>query len=128
MRMLALVELGVMALFATVVAKGEPPGSNRQGNPLPPTAAAPAWPKPTVCQLPSNSPSLRCDKIELLHSREALGGFEIRVDGKPMAIGQNRPVIGYVLGGELRWLDLAEAAQRKMSSRKERGSLLVEFQ
>jgi len=45
-----------------------------------------------------------------------------------MAIGQNRPMIGHMLDGKLCWLDLAEAAQRKMSSRKERGSLMVEFQ
>jgi len=96
--------------------------------PVPPDAAVPPWPKPSPVALPTGSPSVSCEGLELIHSREALGGFEIRVGGKPMAIGQNRPMLAYVASGQLRWLDLARAAQRKLEVKRERDSLMVRFE
>jgi hypothetical protein len=64
----------------------------------------------------------------MVHSRDVLGGFEIRVAGKPMAIGQNRPMLAYLEAGQLRWLDLAQAAQRKLEVARERDSLMVRFE
>jgi len=61
----------------------------------------------------------------MVHSRDALGGFEIRVGGKPMAIGHNRPMLGYVMAGQMRWLDLAALAKGNLEVGRERDSLMV---
>jgi len=120
--------IGLVVLLATASAKGAAVDSPKQGIPLPSGSATPAWPKPSVVELPPGALSIRSGGIELVHSLDVLGGFEVRVNGKAMAIGQNRPILGYVRGGEFRWLDLAEAGKRKIVARRERGALLVEFQ
>lgn len=94
--------------------------------PVPANAALPAWPKPAPVPLPSEALSVRSEGLELIHSSNVLGGFEVRVDGSRMGIGQTHPMIGYVVGEELRWLDLAEAPQRKLSVSKRGDSLVVE--
>src|SRR5258706_11884832 len=108
MQRLAVAGLCLAALVATAATKNAPIEPTRPGIALPPNSGLPAWLKPNLVQLPSDALSLRCGKIELCHSREVLGGFEVRVDGKSMAIGQNRSMIGYVMDGKLCWLDLAE--------------------
>jgi hypothetical protein len=100
------------------------PGSS----PLPANAAAPAWPKPTPVPLKNSALTIHSKELELVHSPDTLGGFIVRVGGQPMAIGQNRPMIGYVAGGSLHWLDLAQAANRKVTVRSHRGALRAHFE
>jgi len=50
------------------------------------------------------------------------------VADKPMAIGQNRPMLAYVINGQLRWFDLAQAPGRKLEVGRERDSLMVRFE
>jgi hypothetical protein len=102
------------------------PRPSARGVPVPANAALPQCPKPAPVALSSDAPSVHCDKLELIQSTNELGGFEVRVDGSRVAIGQTHPMIGYVVGEELRWLDLAEATQRKVSVSKQRDSLSVE--
>ena len=119
---------GILAILVFTGGQAATPGPRLTPVPVPPDAAIPRWPKPTLVQFVSDSPSIRSQDIELVHSRDVLGGFEIRVAGKSMAIGQNRPMIGYVAAGQLRWLDLAEAAQRKLEVSSDRNSLTVRFE
>ncbi len=96
--------------------------------PLPDGAALPKRPPPTAPDLAQGGPfSVRAKDLELVHSWNAFGAFVIRVAGKPAAIGQNRPMIGYMAGGELRWLDLANAGQKKVSVRGGRSAIKVQF-
>jgi hypothetical protein len=119
-----------VALLAGVtnyaVRAADSPGIPARGVPLPAAASLPQFPKPTPVPLSPDALSVRCDRLELRHSSKVLGGFEVLVDAKSMAIGQNHPMLAYVLSGELRWLDLAEAPQRKLSVSKERDSVVVE--
>src|SRR5258705_283482 len=89
---------------------------------LPANAILPAWPKPALVQL-KGALSIHSKDLELVHSTGTFGGFIVRVGGKPMAIGHNRPLIGYVAEESLRWLDLAQAANRKLTVRSHRGAL-----
>src|SRR5579864_542917 len=91
--------------FAAAAALPAPPGPRTV--PLPPEAALPEWTKLAQPELGSSPLSIRCKDLELLHSRAAFGAFVIRVANQPMAIGQTQPMLGYLTGGQLRWLDLA---------------------
>jgi hypothetical protein len=96
--------------------------------PLPSDAALPQWPKPAQPD-PGTSPlAVRSKDLELLHSRETLGGFIIRVAGQPIATGLTRPLLGYLNGGQLRWLNLAEAAGKKCDARSEGKSIRLRFE
>ncbi len=72
--------------------------------------AEPDWPQP-VTPAYQNPYSLLSGDLELTQDRAAFGGFALRVAGEPMAMGQTRPLIGYLQGGKTRWLNLAERAQ-----------------
>ena len=96
--------------------------------PVPPDTELPAWPKPTTPDLPANAPSVRSRDLELVHSPDALGGFVVRVAGVPVAIGQNRPLLGYLADGQLHWLDLNQAPGYKLRVRAAGGSLNVRFE
>jgi len=78
--------------------------------------------------LAPDSPVVQSKDLELVHSREAFGGFVIRVAGQVMAIGQNQPMVGYVIGDQVRWLDLATAANRKLTVHGQRGAVRVQFE
>src|SRR5690348_3836352 len=67
--------------------------------PVPTDEAVPTWPKPTAVPMAPGAPSITCKEITMVHSTNSLGGFEIRVADKLMAIGQNRPMIAYVTNG-----------------------------
>ena len=119
-----------LALLACVISyairAADSPGPPSGGIPLPAAASLPQFLKPTPVAFSTDALSVHSERLELRHSSSVLGGFEVQVDGKPMGIGQNHPMLAYVISGELRWLDLAEAPQRKLSVSKQRDSLAVE--
>ena len=117
-----------LALVAAFALKAAPPTESSRAISVPATSVLPIWPKPTPVQIKAGSLSIHSKDLELVHSTDTFGGFQVRVGGKPMAIGQNRPMIGYLLGGNLRWLDLAQAASRKLTVRSHRGTLRVHFE
>lgn len=90
-------------------------GAQAQDNLVPSGAGLPGWSKPSRPQLSAGALSVRSEELELLHSPDAFGALVVRVAGQPMAIGLARPSIGYVSGGQLRWLDLAEATNRQVT-------------
>lgn len=83
----------------------------------------PAWPKPERPVLEDASPAVRSGSLVLRHSSKELGGFEVFLAGQSIATGGNRPLIGYILGRQQRWLDVHKAAQT--SAAVEGDALLV---
>ncbi len=84
----------------------------------------PAWQKPTAPTLKNESLSVRSGDLSLVHTDDQLGGFALQVAGQHVAIGFNRPMIGYIQGNEPRWLALGEKA--KVSAKKERDAVVVQ--
>lgn len=120
-----------LVFFSTTILGGAAQGSDRGTLvrvPVPANAELPAWPKPTVPKLPPDAPSVRSKDLELVHSRDTLGGFVVRVAGTPVAIGQSQPVLGYVSGENLRWLELNAAATHNTLVQRKRGSVSVCFE
>ncbi len=75
----------------------------------------PQWPKPTKPQLDDISYSVHSGDLLLVHEKQKLGSFRIQVAKKDMAVGFNRPLIGYIQAGQQQWLNLNEKAQIKTS-------------
>lgn len=50
---------------------------------------------------------MRSGSIAVRHDGETFGGFQVLVDGECVAIGNDRPMVGYSLGEETRWVDVA---------------------
>jgi hypothetical protein len=71
----------------------------------------PAWQKPTAPTLKDNALSVQSGDVRLIHSSNELGGFVLEAAGQPVAVGFNRPMIGYIQGNEPRWLALSEKAK-----------------
>ena len=70
----------------------------------------PEWPKPAPPELGGEPLTLKSGALQLVHARNALGGFVLRVAGKDMACGHARPLIGYLHNGEARWVDVARSS------------------
>jgi len=102
-RLLVLLPLAVTSLRGAERAPAAP------GEPLPADAALPKWPAPDLLPVPADAYVVRSKNVELVHARDRLGGFIIRVAGETIARGEDRPQFGFLLGGQLRWLDSAKA-------------------
>ncbi|HEV8377948.1 MAG TPA: hypothetical protein VGP99_03785, partial [Tepidisphaeraceae bacterium] len=72
---------------------------------------APEWPAPVALKLPADAASIRVPALQLIHSSDELGGFEVRVADRPVAVGGNRGLIGYVIDGKQRWINLHKSAR-----------------
>ena len=73
----------------------------------------PAWPRPIVPELKQVF-SIRSGDL-MFESGIAPGQFILTVKNQKVAIGFNRPMIGYLIGGKVRWLDfsVAQSAHNK---------------
>src|SRR5581483_12031374 len=78
-----------------------------------PVLREPAWPEPDPVRLGSAPLRLRSGDLELLHARDQLGGFRIRVRDRDFADGLTRPLLGYLAGDETVWLDLARQGRTR---------------
>jgi hypothetical protein len=103
-------------------------GTEAQSTPIPAGATIPQWPKPTAQASSPKAASARSKDLELIHSPAAPGAFDVRVAGELMALGQSGPLIGYVAGGEVRWCELASAAQAKRTMKAQRKSVQVSLE
>jgi hypothetical protein len=90
---------------------------------IPPEATTPQWPKPSAPSLSPSPVSVRSQDLELIHSSDSLGGFVVRISGKDFAIGQSRPMIGYVINDHLRWFELSTATDKKVKVTTQGGSV-----
>jgi hypothetical protein len=93
--------------------------------PVPVGAALPAWPRPHTGPIAGEALSLRSQELEILHSATGLGVFVVCVAGRPLAVGQDHPMVGYVTAGELRWFDLSGGAERKTTITAKRNAIEV---
>lgn len=69
----------------------------------------PPWTGPTAPDLDPEAMALQSGEL-CLRGSKAIGSLSLSVNGTAMAIGWNRPRIGYLCGGQARWLDLTKAA------------------
>lgn len=121
--------MGVMGAALLSGASGVAQERQRlSGTPLPDSAVLPQWPKPAPLALAADALVVRSQNLELVQAPGVFGGFVLRVSGKPMAVGQMRPLAGYIANGELKWLDLAAAAHHQCSVRKELKNVRVRFE
>src|SRR5262245_767820 len=102
-------------------------GANLWAQPtaVPPGASLPSWPKPDAPAIPKGSPFVKSRSLSLVHSPDIFGGFILHVAGQSMAIGWSQPHIGYVLEGELRWVDLASPSSAKLRVQPEISAIQV---
>ena len=114
-----------VSALAAVCLCATPLRNGAQDTPVPAGTAVPQWPKAFPAQLPTDGPSVHSRELQLIHSRDPEGGFGIRVAGKPMAIGLRLPYIAYSNHGQLIWLDLAQAANKRFVLRAGRNSFRV---
>ena len=114
--------IGLLAAWSALSSPGfaEP-------TPIPASATTPEWPKPTAPVLTPNFLSVRSQDIELIHSPDEPGCFLVRVAGKAFAIGQNRPLIGYLDEGTLRWFDVAAADDKQVSITAQGSSIVSDW-
>jgi hypothetical protein len=71
---------------------------------------APAWPKPKVPVFEKNAPSIAAGDIEFTHGKN-FGGFQVRIGGQLVAIGNSRSLLGYSMGATNRWIELTNTAK-----------------
>jgi hypothetical protein len=70
----------------------------------------PPWPKPTPPDL-DGALAVSSGDLTLRQATGQLGGFTVEVSGWQVAIGNNRPLIGYTTKDQLRWLNVADIAK-----------------
>jgi hypothetical protein len=99
-----------------------------ESTPVPDGAVLPHWPKPQLVSLPSDALSIRSRDLELTHAPDGLGKFVVRVGGQVIAIGQNRPLVGYVKAGELRWFGPTEVTNRNCLVRAATNTIRVNLE
>lgn len=71
-----------------------------------PKLELPTWTKPLLPQLAASSPALTSGDLALVHG-DRLGEFELRVNGRPMAIGHSAVDAGYLDGKKQVWFNLS---------------------
>jgi hypothetical protein len=80
----------------------------------------PEWPHPAAVDVTKDALTLTSGDLELAHARNALGAFVLRVAGKEMARGHNRPVLGAMTGDACVWSDWAANAVTDVRRREGR--------
>lgn len=66
---------------------------------------SPTWPTPKQPTIGTDALAVTSGELTLTHDRSALGAFEVKVAGKPIAVGNTKPLAGYLTGNALHWLD-----------------------
>jgi hypothetical protein len=114
--------LSSLAQSQTAAQPAQPPGP-----PLLAGARIPQWPALSVPLLEPGLPTVRSHDLEILHAKNALGGFIVRFSERTIAVGSAPTLIGYVTKGDLRWLNCAGASLQKQSVSAELNAIRVEY-
>lgn len=69
---------------------------------------APAWPRAVAPEVGDGDPEVRSGPVRVVHGRGQWGGFVVEVDGRREAVGQSRPLLGYLVDGTARWWSFGE--------------------
>jgi hypothetical protein len=94
---------------------------------VPENSTLPHWPEVASFSAEAALPAVRSQELEIIHSRTPLDGFIARVKGRTFAVGLGPRMIGYIAGGELRWLDLASAISGNQSVISKKNEVRVDF-
>lgn len=86
----------------------------------------PQWLQPVAPDLQGEVHEVRSGDMTLRHGLPAPGNFEVTVAGERMATGFTRPMIGYQMGSDSRWMVLHSAIQNARLWR-EGDALVVEY-
>jgi len=95
---------------------------------VPSAATLPQWPMVNGSALDRNTFSVRSKDLELIHSTEGPGSFVVRVSGKPFALGQSQPLLGYLTNGDIHWFDLSSATNRQFTLLAERKAIKAHYE
>jgi hypothetical protein len=94
---------------------------------------APAWPKPTLPEVVPGAARLVSGPLSIQQRHGQLGGFTVHVEGRLVASGHDRPLIGYLepapkLGKApaVRWLNVAKLARVSTGLDPNTGALTIE--
>jgi hypothetical protein len=71
----------------------------------------PEWVKPVAPTIGGGAVTLNSGALRLAHSAGELGGFELWVDNQRMGFGHTKPMLGYLMNGEPRWMEIPTKAQ-----------------
>ncbi len=85
--------------------------------------ADPAWPTPEVPALSAGAVAIESGPLKVIHGTNALGGFEVHVNGVRMACGNAAPLAGYVRDGAVRWFRLGGEGARFTVAHQPLGNL-----
>lgn len=86
---------------------------------------APAWAKPATPLLGPDALAIRSGALEMLHATSGLNRLAVRVNDLLMAIGHDRPQIGYLHENQLHWLTADAAHGRGFAVRRKGASLMA---
>ena len=85
----------------------------------------PEWTATVPLRVGHDARSLQSGTLTLSHDPENFRAFELLVRGKRMAIGQSRPLVGYLQGDLVRWFAVHDASGKKVEVREQGGGLTV---
>lgn len=86
----------------------------------------PQWLQPVLPDLQGEVHEIRSGELVLRHGAPAPGNFELLAAGERMATGFTRPLIGYQMGSESRWVAV-HSAMRNARLWREGSALVVEY-
>lgn len=98
------------ALWSQTSLRIDPPGEsgvcilNSMSFEARPSIQSPEWPTPQPG--PTGSNSVSSGELTLIHNDSCIGAFEVQVNGRRVAVGNNRSLIGYVNGMTQRWMEV----------------------
>ncbi len=78
----------------------------------------PAWPTPIPPVIAEDALRVMSGSLELAHNVDALGAFQIRFDGQPVAQGNPQALMGYVVGDQARWLPFGNPPGQPLVTRE----------
>lgn len=90
-----------------------------------PVVKPPNW-TPSVSYVPVTSdPAVHAGELQLQHGSDTLGSWQLTVAGTRMAGGHNRPMLGYMQDGQVRWITLGASAATKARVQGRPGKIIA---
>lgn len=68
-----------------------------------PSLREPVWPQPGTAVL--GAKRLNSGSLTFIQGAQSIGSFELQINGRRVAVGNDRPLIGYISQGAQRWME-----------------------